>query len=435
MKGGEAVVNILLQRMVQHAYSTVPYYRKMFDEYGIDPLSIKGREDLKKLPILTKEQIQNDPEQFISENYLHYPGKKDLIIRRTSGSTGRFMKIYWTRQDDIRSKIHLWLIRSKVYGIDPSDRFCSFHTTSYINNRFSKAPETMLMRDGKNLSFSKIDLDMDKIESYYKQMLDFKPKWLFIQPSIAYLLADYVRRCNAEIPESLKYIELTGEVLFKNVRSKIADTFRTKIADQYGCNELNGLAMECSKGNLHILSNNVIIEALRDGKEVNDGEEGEIHITGLTNTAMPFIRYAIGDRGILSSEKKCGCGNVNPIISLLAGRESEFIHSSNGKILNCYVLLYPIEKINALMGGPVNQFQVVQESLDQMTVLLNIRDLYTSWKDSVIKEFVEYAEEAGLKNIKWKFVFVDKFIPDSKTGKLKFFISKIAYEGMCACVG
>jgi phenylacetate-CoA ligase len=147
---------------------------------------------------------------------------------------------------------------------------------------------------------------------------------------------------------------------------------------------------------------------------------------------MPFIRYAIGDRGILSYNS-CGCGNRNPTLKLLAGRESEFIHARDGKILNCYVLLYPVEKINALMGGPVNQFQVVQETLDEITVLLNIKNSYMNWKDTIMKEYTEYAEEAGLKNIKWKFMFVDNLMPDSKTGKLKFFISKISKEGMCAC--
>lgn len=429
------MVNILLQRMIQHAFNTVPYYKEMFDEYGIDPLSIKSPDDLDKIPALSKEHIQNNPEKFISEKNLYYPGKKDLVIRRTSGSTGKFMKIYWTSQDDIRSKFHLWLVRNNVYGIVPSNRFCSFHTTSYVNNRFSKAPETMLIRKGTNLSFSKINLDMDKIESYYKQMLDFKPNWLFIQPSIAYLMAQYVSCSNVEIPETLKYIELTGETLFNNVRSKIADVFKTKIANQYGCNELNGLAIECPEGNLHCLVNNAILEVLKNGKRVEDGEKGDIHITGLTNTAMPFIRYAIGDRGVLSRKHNCVCGNSNPIINLLAGRESEFIHVGSGKILNCYVLLYPIEKINALMGGPVNQFQIVQESLDEMTVLLDIKDSYMNWKDSIMKEFVEYIDEAGLKNIKWRFVFVNKLIPDSETGKLKFFISKINKEGMCACVG
>lgn len=428
------MVNELLQRMVQHAYDTVPYYKQMFDNYDIDPFSIKNQVDLEKLPVLTKEQIQDKPEDFVSTKYLYYPAKKDVIIRRTSGSTGRFMKIYWTRQDDIRSKFHLWLIRNKVYGIDPSDRFCSFHTTTYVNNRFSKAPETMLLRDDTNLSFSKIDLDMDKIKGFYKQMVDFGLKWLFVQPSIAYLLAEYIRQDNVPIPQTLKYIELTGETLFNNVRKRIADTFQTNVANQYGCNELNGLAVECPEGNLHCLTGNVIIEVLKDGKRTNDGEEGEIHITGLTNTAMPFIRYAIGDRGILSHNSNCKCGNRKPTLKLLAGRESEFIHVSGDKFLNCYVFLYPIEKINALMGGPINQFQVVQESLDEFTVVLNIKNAYMNWKDSIMKEFIEYAEEAGLKNIKWRFVFVDHLAPDSKTGKLKFFISKISTEGMCACV-
>lgn len=428
------MLDVLLQRMIQHAYNTVPYYKHMLDEYGIDPFSIKCPDDLDKLPILTKEQIQNKPEDYLSTKYLYYPEKKDVIIRRTSGSTGKFLKIYWTKQDDIRSKFHMWLIRSKVYGIDPSDKFCSFHTTTYISNRFSKAPEIMLQNDGKNLSFSKIDLDMDKIKSFYSKMVDFRPKWLFVQPSIAYLLAEYIDYDNVPIPETIKYIELTGEALFDNVRNRIKDTFKTSVVNQYGCNELNGLAIECPEGSLHCLTNNAIIEVLKDGKKVKEGEEGEIYITGLTNSAMPFIRYAIGDRGIIYHKHECKCGNRSPILKLLAGRESEFIRVNNGKLLNCYILLYPIEKINALMGGPINQFQVIQESPDEFKVLLNIKDAYINWKGAIMTEFIEYAEEVGLRNIKWNLEVVDNLMPDANTGKLKFFLSKINDEGMCARV-
>lgn len=58
--------DVRLRRLIQHAYSTVPYYRRVMDEGGINPSSIKSLEDLKKLPLLTKDMIKANPNDFFS---------------------------------------------------------------------------------------------------------------------------------------------------------------------------------------------------------------------------------------------------------------------------------------------------------------------------------------------------------------------------------
>jgi phenylacetate-CoA ligase len=418
--------NNALQNIVQHAYNTVPYYKQTFDEYQIDPFSIKQLCDLEKLPILTKEKIQEDPDKFISEKYKYFPYSQDLIINRTSGSTGKFLKVFWSKNDEIRSMFSLWMLRSKVYGIDASSKFCSFHTTVYNANRLVETPDSMLLSSDRNLSFSKLNMDYYKLGEYYKQILDFKPEWLFVQPSIAYLLADYIEQNNLYIPDSLKYIELTGEYLFSNYHEKIRKIFQVKTANMYGSNETNGIAIECSEGHLHCLNNNVIVEILKDGKRVEDGEEGEIYVTSLTNTVMPFIRYALGDRGIMYTNELCSCGRRSPIIKLISGRVGEYLQLDNGELLNCYIFLYPIERINSHMGNPINQFQVEQNTLNKITVNLVIKKSFNNWKDSICAEFKNYISKIGISNVECEFKFFDSILPDNSTGKLQFFLNKIA---------
>ena len=52
--------NKKLQRLIRHCYDSVPYYTKLFDKLGIKPEDIKTREDLQKLPILTKQIIRDN---------------------------------------------------------------------------------------------------------------------------------------------------------------------------------------------------------------------------------------------------------------------------------------------------------------------------------------------------------------------------------------
>ncbi len=60
----------------------------------------------------------------------------------------------------------------------------------------------------------------------------------------------------------LKYIELTGERITGEAKSAIADFFRCKVADQYGCYESNSIAYECPYGGLHVMTENVYVETV-----------------------------------------------------------------------------------------------------------------------------------------------------------------------------
>ncbi len=67
-------------------------------------------------------------------------------------------------------------------------------------------------------------------------------------------------------------------------------------------------AFECkAHSGYHINNDHVIMEFLKNGKDVNPGESGEVVITGLSNYTMPLIRYKLGDIAVPIKEK-CSCG-------------------------------------------------------------------------------------------------------------------------------
>ena len=74
-----------LKQLLNHCYNTVPYYKNRWNKRGINIDKIQDFNDFKKyIPLLTKKEIQNDPEEFISEIYT----KKDILKANTGGSTG-----------------------------------------------------------------------------------------------------------------------------------------------------------------------------------------------------------------------------------------------------------------------------------------------------------------------------------------------------------
>ena len=73
-----------LQRLLQHAYQAVPYYRQQWDALGIRPQDIRQASDLAQLPVLTKDLIREHYDQLIAVNH---PGQ--TIKKTTGGSTGQ----------------------------------------------------------------------------------------------------------------------------------------------------------------------------------------------------------------------------------------------------------------------------------------------------------------------------------------------------------
>lgn len=425
--------NMRLQAVLKHAAGTVPYYKALFEKHGIYSSDIVNEKYLTKIPVLTKDIVQNFSDEFLSTTFLRYPKRSEVMLHNTSGSSGKCLQIKWSGRDYVRSMLPLWLRRKKIYGIDANDKLLSFHTNIFSGNALTNHEQKLFMQGGRVLSLSNLNIDKNQVEFYYDEMMEFNPAWLSIQPSVAFLLADYVKKNHRKLPESLRYIELTGEYLFDPVFNKIKEVFPLPIANMYGMVEVNGIAYQCRNGNMHVLNSNVIVEVLGDDKKIVDpGEEGEIFVTSLANTAMPFIRYGTGDRGILLDASHCTCGSEAPVLIVKAGRMSEFVDARDGEKLTPHMFCYPVTVINDNMGYPIKQFQVLQNDVDDFLVTFTLEKSFEGWKSSIINHYCKLMGDTSLKSARWDFAFKDAIYPDEKTGKYKFFINKTSLkEKMC----
>jgi phenylacetate-CoA ligase len=79
--------------MVRHAYECVPFYRRRFDDAGLRPEDVRGIEDLARLPLLTRAELQATP---ITDRLAWGFDLDRLLVSRTSGATGRPMMVAHT---------------------------------------------------------------------------------------------------------------------------------------------------------------------------------------------------------------------------------------------------------------------------------------------------------------------------------------------------
>ncbi|MCR4862781.1 MAG: hypothetical protein K5884_09255 [Ruminococcus sp.] len=409
-------MNKYLLDIINYAYNNSAFYKKLYDEAAVNPAEIRSEEDIVKLPIVTKSMIQNNQESVIAEEFTVYPKSSHLDVERTSGSTGKYLKVYWYDKDETRAMVPVWLIRSRKYKVLPDMRFSSFYSAVYKANNIVDMQE--ITREDNYLGFSKLDLTYEKMVEYYKMLIDFKPQWMMLQPSIAYMMAEIVKREKLPPLPGLRHLELTGEYLFDEYRKEIDEVFGIKSVNMYGSNETKCAAIELEDGKMHVIKENVFVEVLKDGKPVFD-EEGDIYITSLTNHAMPVIRYETGDRGVLSDN------NGDLVLDVKTGRVSEYILLGNGERLNSYTISGAMEYTNEDMQNVIKQYQAVQTGIDEFKMIIVIDPKFSGWKEAVEECFLENISKNQLANTKWTFEWTDMICPEADTGKYKFFKNEI----------
>lgn len=420
-----------VKNIIQYAYEKVPFYINKREELHLSG-ECSGKDNFVKIsdvPLVEKDEIR-EKNTLYSIEYLRK--KDEMLCVHTSGSTGKCMEILWDKNEFNKSLLPLWLYRWKYYGIKMNDKLCYFYTSGNSDDAITNI--TDYEEKGNCLGFSKNNLNEKRILEIYKHMQEYKPVWINMQPSIAVLITDCIRKNQLKKIPELKYIELTGEMLFDSVREQIEKVFGCRVANQYGCYEANSIAYECPNGNLHCMED-VYVEILDDnGMETAENEDGNIVITTLENHAMPFVRYKTGDRGMINRTCKCSCGNQNPVLRLTSGRISDYAIREDGSRINSYVFVHAVETVNRMFENIIQQFQIVQKDYDYFLVNLMLDEELIDagiGEREVENEFLNAIKDERLYDTEFSFEYYDELFPEEENGKLRYFIREVGDVDKC----
>lgn len=393
--------------MAKYAYKAVPYYRGLAEE---NPLIMTWIEkgEWEKLPLIEKNEIVLKQDKFMSDDYLGELVMGRLSRSHTSGSTGTYLDVYWSKSDLSASLLPLWMERYRQAGVRTNDRVCLFNTTLQEEYQIK----------GNKMIVSKQQLDRKKMIKMYKKMKEFKPVWLLLHPGIAQMLLKIVREENLPILPDLKYVELTGEMVLDGVKENLEKTFLCPVRGHYGTMEVSTIGYE-SEETCQVFDKSTYVEIIDDnGKIVNDGELGNIYVTSLHNRAMPFVRYGIGDLGRIVS--KCG-GKTQ--LELSHARKNDLLTLPDGSKRLPDILLGPVEQINQSMERMIYQFQVFQQS--QNSLLINVV-LDNDMEGGEFEElYQKLFKEEWKEEFNWKFQYSNDVQVNQETGKSGWFFSQV----------
>ncbi len=286
-------------RLLKHARAQIPFYRNY-------PMA-----SLEELPLLSKAQILESPESFLSQP------KEGLFSFPTSGSSGQPLPVYFSGIEGAYGAAlsHFQFMEA---GAAPWKKVAAF-------SHYEPPATPFLHLLGQRWKYLSV------FEPEAKHMQSLKkicPDIILSCPSLLSLLA---HENNAEgRPVSVSRVFSRSEYLSAENRKLIQESFSCKLHDFYGTNEASWVAWECEAGSIHVHSDSLILEIVDSkGRPLPSGREGDIAITALWRRSMPFIRYLIGDRGELGTE--CSCGRGTHVLKKLVGRDDDFITLPSGR--------------------------------------------------------------------------------------------------------
>ena len=315
-----------LQRIVQHAYHHVPYYRERFEKAGVHPTDIEDLTDLSELPLLEKQTLREELDSLMSDN--HDPER--ILKIATSGSTGQPLVTYadkyqlevrfattlraleWTGWRFGDKQARLW---HQTLGMSRSQVIREHIDAWFMRRMFVPAFE--ITPENIDEFVGRIDRHDPVLVDGYAESLNF--------------LAEYVSS-GATPGFSPKAIMSSAQALPEPTRRTIEAGFDTRVFDKYGSREFSGIAYQCeASDDHHVQDESYIVELLVEGRPAQPGEVGEVVITDLNNFSVPLIRYRIGDLALaVDDTDTCGCGRSMRRIGRIEGRTQAIVYCANG---------------------------------------------------------------------------------------------------------
>ena len=307
-----------LKEQVKHVYENVAPYRKKMDEMGVKPEDINGIEDLHKLPFITKDDLRDE----YPYGYVAVPLDECVRIQSTSGTTGRRVVAFYTKED-----IEVWedcCARAIVAAGGSNKDVCH---VCYGYGLFTGGPG--LNGGSHKVGCLTLPMSSGNTERQLQFMEDLGSTIICCTPSYALNLGESIKEKGIKDKIKLKAGIIGAEPWTEEMRHDIEDALGIKAYDIYGLTEISGpgVSFECeAQAGMHIQEDHFIAEIIdpETGEVLPEGSVGELVFSCITKKAFPLLRYRTRDLCILTREK-CSCGRTHVRMKKPTGRSDDMM--------------------------------------------------------------------------------------------------------------
>lgn len=343
----EAIRLRRVRALLGWAGERVPYYADLFARAGFDPASLRTVDDLRQVPISTRDQLVEAGERGLARGF----DPSSAVVARTSGSSGRPWTTLRSRRDErLRRALELRSMRGA--GIRAGDTIA---TLGPLRER----PLGTLGRLGlyRTVQVSPL-LPLDE---QIRRLREIRPDVLWAYPSALRTLLRQTGSLGAVVRPRL--LVTAAEPLDDVLRRQLTADGDLRVRNFYGAVECGRIAWECAAGEgLHVNADCMILELTED-LEV-EGAGRSVVITNLISSAMPIVRYRLGDLAELVG-RPCSCRVALPLMRPPVGREWDALELPSGKLLSTWGFNIFLRDLEGL-----RQFRVVQSARDRVVLQL-----------------------------------------------------------------
>ena len=314
-----AIQNEKIVKQVKNVYDNVKYYRDLMDAKGVKPEDIKGVEDIKKLPFLTKADLR----EAYPYGLLGTDIKNCVRIQSTSGTTGKRVVAFYTQND-----IDVWedcTARAIVAAGGTNEDVVQ---VCYGYGLFTGGAG--LHGGSHKVGCLTLPMSSGNTDRQIQFMMDLDATILCCTPSYAAYIGETLAEKGYKPEDNkLKAGIFGAEPWTEEMRRSIEKSLGIKAYDIYGLTEISGpgVAFECEeqKG-MHINEDHFYVEIIDPdtGEVLPDGSKGELVFTCLDKEGIPLLRYRTRDICVLSREK-CSCGRTHVRMTKPMGRSDDMM--------------------------------------------------------------------------------------------------------------
>lgn len=383
-----------------------PFWEKRFKQYEVNSSAKNIEAELKKLPILTKGEVQDQAYK------LRNPAidKDRLLSSHTSGTTGSGL-VFWETPIAEKERWAVWWRYRQWHGIS-RDMWCGyFGGRSVVPLCQSRPPYWRVNYSGRQILFSGYHLSPSTAAEYLSALETYSPPWLHGYPSLLSLLASYLLERGKPLTNPPKIVTTGAENLLPQQRDLMVKAFGCSVRQHYGQAESVANISECPNGHLHIDEDFSFVELFP-----MDSHPGVFRVIGTnwSNPAFPLFRYDTGDL-VRCSEEVSPCSMTGRIVDSIDGRKEDYVVLPNGARLG---------RLDHIFKDltRIREAQIYQPK--QETIIFKIVK-GEGYGPEMERRLLDEAHKRLGREVTIKVEYVSS-LERSRTGKLRFVVSEVS---------
>ena len=313
----------LLHKHLVYLKKNSPYYRRVFESYGININKIVHLEDLTRIPFTEKKDLQ-----LYNDDFCCVPKNKIIDYITTSGTLGDPV-LFGCTEKDLQRLAYNEKKSFECAGLTP-DSVVQLMTT--LDKRFMAGMAYFLGLREMGAGVIRVGNGIPELQ--WDTIRRFHPDAIMCVPSFILKLIDYAEAHDIDyrsssirriigIGEGLRDQNFELNLLGRQIHEKWPEV---QLYATYSSTEMGATFSECEFGmGGHVHPELIIVEIIGDdGMPVADGQPGEVVVTTLGVEGMPLLRFRTGDIACKHVEQ-CRCGRWSYRLSPLLGRKNNMI--------------------------------------------------------------------------------------------------------------